>query len=496
MYKKLFWTLLFVITIAKLIYIGWGPLDLSPDEAHYWDWSRHLDFSYYSKGPLTAFIIFLSTKFGSLLGWQPPNPAFWVRFPAVLSSFFMGIIAWSLSKRLWKSDRTSWYTVLLLTAVPVYAIGSILMTIDNPLMFFWALFAYWIIIALEEEKPSYWYLAGVALGLGFLSKYTMIVLIPSLLLYLICFPYHRKWLCRRELYFCLLIALFFALPVIWWNWQNNWLGLRHLQAQGGMGSGGAFFNKNSFYSLLEFIGLQAGVISPGIFLAVIWSFIISWRGKEYQYRLLFFLGAPLGLFYLILSLHKYCQPNWPIPMYFTGIFLCGIVFISFYPRLLKISITIGLLMWLLVLSFPFIGYLGINIPARFDPTIRVRGWQDLGGAVGQIAKEVSAEGPYFIFTDRYQLTSELAFYVPGQPQTYCINTRSRMNQYDLWEKPALGSNGLYVKHRDQDMDKDVAAMFTDWHKLPLVKIPQGKEYSVFICYDFKGFNQVGHEISY
>src|SRR5262249_25418158 len=30
------------------------PLDLGQDEAHYWDWSRHLDWSYYSKGPLVA----------------------------------------------------------------------------------------------------------------------------------------------------------------------------------------------------------------------------------------------------------------------------------------------------------------------------------------------------------------------------------------------------------------------------------------------------------
>src|SRR5438046_10009583 len=33
------------------------PLDLAPDEAHYWDWSRHLDWSYYSKGPLVAYLI-------------------------------------------------------------------------------------------------------------------------------------------------------------------------------------------------------------------------------------------------------------------------------------------------------------------------------------------------------------------------------------------------------------------------------------------------------
>src|ERR1700741_1963750 len=41
-----------------LAYLAYDcPLDLSPDEAHYWDWSRHLDWSYYSKGPLVAYLI-------------------------------------------------------------------------------------------------------------------------------------------------------------------------------------------------------------------------------------------------------------------------------------------------------------------------------------------------------------------------------------------------------------------------------------------------------
>src|SRR5262245_20707278 len=33
------------------------PLGLAPDEAHYWEWSRKLDWGYYSKGPLVAWLI-------------------------------------------------------------------------------------------------------------------------------------------------------------------------------------------------------------------------------------------------------------------------------------------------------------------------------------------------------------------------------------------------------------------------------------------------------
>src|SRR5262245_31657226 len=50
--------LIVVSTFATMAYI-WAlcPLELAPDEAHYWDWSRHLDWSYYSKGPLVAWLI-------------------------------------------------------------------------------------------------------------------------------------------------------------------------------------------------------------------------------------------------------------------------------------------------------------------------------------------------------------------------------------------------------------------------------------------------------
>src|SRR5215210_5539626 len=50
--------LILAATAARAIYLLiLCPYDLSPDEAHYWDWSRHLDWSYYSKGPLVAWII-------------------------------------------------------------------------------------------------------------------------------------------------------------------------------------------------------------------------------------------------------------------------------------------------------------------------------------------------------------------------------------------------------------------------------------------------------
>src|SRR5262249_29583698 len=66
------------------------PLDLVPDEAHYWDWSRHLDWSYYSKGPLVAWLIRGSCELAG--PWSERvigNQMLAVRLPAVLCSVLL-----------------------------------------------------------------------------------------------------------------------------------------------------------------------------------------------------------------------------------------------------------------------------------------------------------------------------------------------------------------------------------------------------------------------
>src|SRR5262245_21235820 len=63
---------------ARVLYLAnWCPLDLAPDEAYYWNWSRQLDWSYHSKGPLVACLIRLSCAcFGDTM--------LAVRFPAIV----------------------------------------------------------------------------------------------------------------------------------------------------------------------------------------------------------------------------------------------------------------------------------------------------------------------------------------------------------------------------------------------------------------------------
>ena len=73
----------------------------------------------------------------------------------------------------------------------------------------------------------------------------------------------------------------------------------------------------------------------------------------------------------------------------------------------------------------------------YEPTARMRGHQALARAVQErmVALEARGESP-FVLTSTYGLASTLSFYLPGQPQTYCLSwnfgmTAKPVNQHDL-----------------------------------------------------------------
>src|SRR5437763_116151 len=90
------------------------PLDLAPDEAHYWDWSRHLDWSYYSKGPLVAWLIRLSCSlFGPWSAALTGSEMLAVRLPAVVCGSLLLLSLYVLTVQVFGSDRLALGVVTL-----------------------------------------------------------------------------------------------------------------------------------------------------------------------------------------------------------------------------------------------------------------------------------------------------------------------------------------------------------------------------------------------
>src|SRR5438067_11433069 len=149
------------------------PLDLSGDEAQSWDWSRQLDLSYYSKGPLVAYIIRASRAiFGETM------PA--VRYPAIALGLGTAVMTYLLTAKLFGSERLALGAVLLGAVAPIFLAGSIFMTIDPPLFFCWAYATYFLALALFDRREWAWLVVGVFVGVGLLAKYAMLLWLASM----------------------------------------------------------------------------------------------------------------------------------------------------------------------------------------------------------------------------------------------------------------------------------------------------------------------------
>jgi 4-amino-4-deoxy-L-arabinose transferase-like glycosyltransferase len=506
-YKLLLVILILLSTLFRIYYIEWGPLDLAPDEAHYWEWSRRLDLSYYSKGPVIAYIIaFFTSIFG--------NSELGVRIGAVIISSLLTVVVFSFTRRLFKSERPAFFAALIPHITPLFAAGSILMTTDSPLILFWGLSINTFFEALENKKSAYWLLSGILIGLGFLSKYTMALLYPSLFLFLFFSGNDRVWLWRKDPYLMILASLVIVSPIFLWNSQNDWVGFRHVAGQSHIMEGWELSSKYFF----DFLASQSGILSPLIFIGLLFSMIKTGveglKGRR-EYLLLFLTSAPVFLFFLIKSVQGKVLGNWAAPAYVTGFIALVAVFDSIYQKNLQsitildkkkkkvlksrivifLSLALGLL-FTIVTHYPgSLTYLGADIPPRMNPATKLKGWEELGKAVGVIYNDMQKKGNAFILSDQYQIASELAFYVPGNPITYNINLGRRMNQYDIWgDLNALkGFDAVYVKGGSSPLLGVLRNTFRACEERVPLKIQRGeriiREFSIYKCYSFKGVEQ-------
>jgi len=490
-------TILFVfllsLSLFRIYYIQNGPMDLSPDEAQYWEWSRRLDLSYYSKGPMIAYLIHLGT---SLFG----DTVFGIRFMAVLFSGLSSILTYSLGKNMY-DEKVGLFSAIIIQIIPLFSTYGILFTIDSPFIFFWmsSLFLFREAVGQSQisnlKSQKYWISLGLSIGLGLLTKYTMAFFYLCACLFLAVSAEKRRLLLTRGPYIALLISLIVFSPVMLWNAQHDWVTLKHTAGQAHIAQG----IQLSLKSFAEFIGSQFGVITPLLLILMIISVLKLRREQEGPY--LFWFSIPVLAFFLLKSIQAKVQANWALPGYITGIISFSAIYLRRFDtdgKGKKILVSASLIMSLILTSIAHYPQI-LDLPAELDPASRIQGWQALGEEVTRVYEHMSSVNPVFIFSDKYQVSSELAFYVKGHPVTYCINLGRRMNQYDLW--PGFHNlrnyDAIFVRIGDKRLPEEVSASFDKVEKKVYTaytkKHAEIRDYSIFMCYGFKGLKEVRPE---
>jgi hypothetical protein len=511
--------LILLIASLHLIYLAWNcPLDLAPDEAHYWDWSRHLDWSYYSKGPLVAYLIRATClAVGPWLRAWTAGDMLAVRLPAVVCGSLLLLSLYVLTVQVFGREKLAFGVVGLAVTLPVVAAGSSLMTIDAPYTCCWA----WALVfghrAMFRPSSWLWPVLGLVIGLGILAKYTMILWIPSAGLFLLTTPTHRRFLVRPGFWVMAVVAAMCCLPILIWNIQHDWVSLRHVGGQAGFVDAPGL----RWFGPLVYVGTQCALLLGFWFVAWAAAMIAHRPTRESDpgVRYLWWMSAPTFTVFLLFSLQTPEEPNWPITAYLSGLVLTA-NWISHQLQskylgrrnLLRFGLacgcglglsTIGLMhysVWVQPLLVRLSGEPTAERPLplrRFDPTCRLRGWRLLAEEVDRVREQLRAEGAEPVLAAAsWTLPGELGFYCKGHPTVYSFGLAlgDRHSQYDLWgpnpvfhREPFQGRTFVFVG----DVHPCLAPAFDRLEPSRVVTYEQrGKpiaRWSVTICRGFRGF---------
>ena len=467
--RKTFLWILALWGFVSFFFVYFSPFCLAEDEAQYWDWSRHYALGYYSKPPMIAYVMRALTHAMGNKEWA-------IRSGAVLCSLGTLALLYALTLRVAKRERAALFAVCIALTMPFTWAGSVLMTVDPLLALFWALAMYAFHRAVNGE-PRMWWLTGLALGLGMLSKYTILVLVVSFALYLLLVD--RAPLRTFGPYAAVGVMVVCLSGVIYWNATHDWVSLRHTAS---IGADASWSFGKTVNRLIEYFVAQAGAVSPILFGLFLWSMaalVRRWRQRDAAF--LFLCGATLFGFYAIVALSRRPEANWPVCSYLAAVPAFAWMWTERErgPRmrkLLVVAVALGCLMGLAARSTNLIYLLSDAVGGRDgrtdriqfgrfsidpdrDPTNRVIGGRELGAALGKYGADDSK--PLFIFTPRYQLTAWTAFYTPGRPRTYYVNPEERYNQYDLWGgwDKLVGQDALFVTGGDETQAREGIAEF-------------------------------------
>ena len=426
------WTVLVGVLVAgallRLVFAGLIPL--FPDEAYYWEWSRHLAPGYFDHPPGIPLLIRGGT---ALVGVTSLG----VRLLPVLAGFIAALATAGIARRLGGEDAAL-RGALIITCLPLAAAGLVLATPDAPLLASSAAGIYALVRALQSPVRSraslaWWAVTGVALGLAFCSKYTSILLPIAVTLGVLTRRSLRERLREPGPYVACVIAAAMLLPVLRWNAGHNWVSFG-FQIHHGLAPAARRDLLAPFKRLGDMIGGQAGLVSPILFVLLVIATVRGFRrGASDAAYVLAMIAAFTFLFFCYSATRQRVEPNWPAPAYIAAIpLLAAMPGSGRKKRWLNAGLWLAGALSVIIYLHAAFGIL--PIPARKDPVARAAGWNELARAASTAVAEASSGPPRiaWIAADRYQDAAELAFHLPHHPPTFSLNFSGRSNQYDLW----------------------------------------------------------------
>ena len=433
--------LFFSILFAKLYAIFspslLGNIDLAIDEAQYIFWSKSLETGYFSKPPFIAWAL------------SPLNQACGENYQCYRSlqpiAFFLSSIFCGLSTfRLTNNFKASCLSAFLFLTLPLSTFYSQFATTDAWLLLLWSASTFFFIMTFRNGSFFWLLCCAIAVGIGLLTKYSMIFFCISALFLLLKLN-QFSWL---KISIATSIALVIFFPNIIWNITHDFPTLKHHVEMTSLDKG----TEVQIGPLIEFFIGQFIIFSPIIFLIFLVSLIKNWHLFHTEQKLLnlkechfdvkevwFFSAAfslPIFTTVSFLSLISETEINWaspisiPIVIYFS--FLVAreqknSTQTNFMKLAVPITFIINLLFLLLFLNGPKIfGNLSAHGLLTTNPFLQVEGYR----TIANIVKDLNYKEGKIIASNDRGLLATLSLYLPNY-KIRSLNTTGVYNHWDL-----------------------------------------------------------------
>jgi dolichol-phosphate mannosyltransferase len=433
--------------VVLLRFVFLGTLNLMPEEAYYWNYAQHLDIGYLDHPPMVAWMIWLGTKLAG-------NTEFAVRIGALLSWLVAAFFCFQLTRNLY-GKTAAFVAVMMFCTLPFFFATGLLMTPDAPLTAAWAGALYFLERALIGERREAWLCVGLCMGFGMLSKYTIALLGPATLLFVLLDPGLRRWLWQPWPYLAALIAAVIFSPVVIWNFLNDWASFSF--------QGEQRLEKPMHFSLPMLMGSLVVLLTPvglvaasrtlfargsgpdASWLADRWS----WLADRRNAFIAIYTLVPLSVF-VAFSLSHEVKLNWTGPVWLAILpALAGRLVVQertptgssakVSRRSWLATVAVALLIYGAALHYLVLGLPGITPSMRMSLTAIPIGWKEFAAEVEKIETDLentTGKEPLRVGMDRYFISSEIAFYDPDQDAVPHTAGRSLFGaesvMYDRW----------------------------------------------------------------
>src|SRR5579862_4666559 len=309
-----------------------GRYGFHRDELQFLSDARHLDWGYVSYPPFTPFIEHIGLSlFGlSLIG---------LRIFAVLAQAIVLVVTGLMARDL-GGGRLAQVTAALsvaLSGLPLFEATEFQYTSFG--MLWWILVCWFVIRLLRSDNPRWWLPIGASIGLGLLTKYSIVFFIAGLLAGMF-FTSARRYFLSKWFWVAVAVALLIFLPNLAWLARHDWISytfLQHIHARD-VGEGRAegywkyqfLFDANLIAAPVWIAGLVA-LFRSSRYRVVGWMYVVPvvwfWlaKGRFYYvaeaYPVLLATGAFAAERWLA------SRPAWArraiASLYFAGVFAYG-----------------------------------------------------------------------------------------------------------------------------------------------------------------------------